>query len=231
MHLSYSTSSYKGQTFKSYSIAESLREGGTVGKRIVWPLGKLTDQQAQQIRSILNVVQGKDMVLTRLEDIVVEENRSYLDIAVVNHIRDQWALDKAFNYGATGGPLPTDAIARILTINRCTDPCSNHWVPVWAEKTALAEVLDVDLSGLNDDKIYYELDKIQTLSATNASFQLLARASRNAMASDRSCLAGSSTAMAIHSNGTFSPATRPGSRRSSATSTCAKPHLVWEKAT
>lgn len=160
MHLSYSSSSYKGQTYKSYSIAESHREGEKVRKRIVWRIGKLTDQQVNQIRSILEVIQGKDQILTRLEDIVVQESRSYLDIAVVNHIWDQWKLNEAFNYGATGGPLPTHTIARILTINRCTDPCSNYSVPAWAEKTALADVLNIDLSGLNDDKIYYELDKI-----------------------------------------------------------------------
>jgi hypothetical protein len=55
MHLSYSTSSYKGQTYKSYSIAESIREGVKVRKRIIWRIGKLTDQQAEQIRLILYV--------------------------------------------------------------------------------------------------------------------------------------------------------------------------------
>jgi len=160
MHLSYSTSSYKGQTYKSYSIAESIREGAKVRKRIIWRIGRLTDQQAEQIRLILAVARGKDQVITRLEDIVVQESRSYLDIAVVNHIWDQWELSNAFDYDVTGGPLPTCEIARILTINRCTDPCSNYSVPMWAKKTALADVLGIDLSGLNDDKIYYELDKL-----------------------------------------------------------------------
>ena len=160
MHLNYSTSSYKGQTYKSYSIAESIREGAKVRKRIIWRIGKLTDQQAEQVRLILDVAQHKDQVITRLEDIVVQESRSYLDIAVVNHIWDQWQLSKAFDYDVTGGTLPTHEIARILTINRCTDPCSNYSVPMWAKRTALAEVLGIDLSGLNDDKIYYELDKI-----------------------------------------------------------------------
>jgi transposase len=173
MHLSYSTSSYKGQTYKSYSIAESRRDGEKVRKRILWRIGQLTDQQVEQIRSILGVVKGKDQVLTRLEDIVVQESRSYLDIAVVNHIWNQWKMDEAFDFGATGGPLPTHTIARILTINRCTEPCSNYSVPRWAEKTALAEVLDIDLSGLNDDKIYYELDKIHKnqISIENHLFQ------------------------------------------------------------
>jgi len=48
-----------------------------------------------------------------------------------------------------------------LTINRCTDPCSHYSVPQWAKKIALEEILQTDLSGLNDDKIYYELDKIE----------------------------------------------------------------------
>jgi len=160
MHLSYSTSSYKGQTYKSYSIAESYRKGQKVSKRIIWRIGKLTEQQAEQIRLILEVTQGKDQIITRLDDIVVQETRSYLDIAVVNHIWDQWQLDEAFDYDVTGGSLPTHAIARILTINRCTDPCSHYSVPIWAKKTALDDVVNIDLSGLNDDKIYYELDKI-----------------------------------------------------------------------
>jgi len=160
MHLGYSTSTYKGQKYKSYVIAESYRDGKTVRKRIIWRLGKLTDEQAEQIKLILEVVQSEDQVVTRLKDIVVQETRSYLDIAVVNALWDQWQLDGAFTYDVTDSALPTNTMARILTINRCTDPCSHYSVPMWAEKTALKEVLGIDLSGLNDDKIYYELDKI-----------------------------------------------------------------------
>lgn len=160
MHLSYSTSSYKGQIYKSYSIAESYREGKKVRKRVLWPIGKLTDQQAEQIRLILQVVQSEDQVVTRLKDIVVQDTRAYLDIALVNELWDRWRLDEAFDYEITDSPLPTHMMARVLTINRCTDPCSHYSVPRWAENTALAEVLKVDLCGLNDDKIYYELDKI-----------------------------------------------------------------------
>jgi transposase len=159
MHLSYSTSEYKGQTYKSYSIAESYRKGKTVRKRTIWPIGKLTDHQANQIRLILKVVQG-DQSVTRLADIVVKDTKAYLDIAVVNDLWNQWRLDDAFDYDVTASALPTHTVAKILTINRCTDPCSHYSVPRWAEKTAVGETLSIDLSGLNDDKIYYELDKI-----------------------------------------------------------------------
>ena len=160
MHLSYSTSSYKEKTYKSYTIAESYREGKTVRKRVIWSIGKLTDPQAEQIRLILKVVQSEDQVITRLKDLVVQESKAYLDIALVNDLWDQWQLDHAFTYDVTHSPLPTNTVARILTINRCTDPCSHYSVPVWAKKTALENVLQIDLSGLDDDKIYYELDKI-----------------------------------------------------------------------
>jgi hypothetical protein len=106
------------------------------------------------------VAKAGDQIVTRIEDIVVQESRSYLDIAVVSHIWDEWKLSEAFDYDSTGGHLPTHAVARVLTINRCTDPCANYSVPAWALKTALSEVLRIDLSVLNDDKIYYELDKI-----------------------------------------------------------------------
>jgi len=166
MHLGYSTSTYKGRTYKSYTIAESQRDGKSVRKRTIWRLGKLTEQQAEQIKLILEVIQSEDQVITRLKDIVVQETRAYLDIAVVNALWDQWQLDGAFNYDVTDSALPTHTMARILTINRCTDPCSHYSVPMWAEKTALREVLGIDLSGLNDDKIYYELDKIHNNKAS-----------------------------------------------------------------
>jgi len=174
MHLSYSTSKYKDRVYRSYSIAESYRDGKTSRKRTIWAMGKLSDRQADQIRLILKVVQDEDEVVTRLKDVVVQETKAYLDIAVVNDLWDQWELDQAFDYNVTEGPLPTHTVARILTINRCTDPCSHYSVPMWAKRTALEDVLRIDLSGLNDDKLYYELDKINLnkISIENHLFNL-----------------------------------------------------------
>jgi len=160
MHLSYSFSTYKGKKYKSYTIAESYREGNKVKKRTIWPVGKLTDAQAQQMKLILKVAQGKGKTITQLEDIVVKESKTYLDIALVNALWDYWQLDQAFDFDISVSTLSTPLVAKILTINRCADPCSHYSIPKWVEQTALARVLDVELSGLNDDKIYYELDKI-----------------------------------------------------------------------
>ena len=160
MHLGYSFSTYKGKKYKSYAIAESYREGKKVKKRTIWPIGKLTDQQVQQIRLILKVAQGKEQIVTKLHDIVVKDSKAYLDIALVNELWNYWQLDQAFDYEVSDSALSTTLIAKILTINRCTDPCSHYSIPKWAKHNALAQVLNIELSGLNDDKIYYELDKI-----------------------------------------------------------------------
>jgi len=160
MHLSYSFSTYKGKKYKSYAIAESYREGKKVKKRNIWPIGKLTDQQAAQIKLILKITKGQDQVLTQLKHIVVKDSKAYLDIAVVNELWNYWQLDQAFDFEISDSQLSTPLLAKILTINRCTDPCSHYSVPKWAKQNALAQVLNIELGGLNDDKIYYELDKI-----------------------------------------------------------------------
>lgn len=160
MHLSYSFSTYKGKKYKSYAIAESYREGKKVKKRTIWPVGKLTDKQAEQIKLVLKVAKGQDQVITQLKHIVVKDSKAYLDIAVVNELWNYWQLDQAFDYEISDSPLSTPLLAKILTINRCTDPCSHYSVPKWAKQNALAQVLNTELGGLNDDKIYYELDKI-----------------------------------------------------------------------
>ncbi len=160
MHLSYSVSKYKGNSYKSYAIAESYREGKKVKKRIIWKIGKLSDEQAKQVRQICKVTKNKAQLLSNFEDIVVKETKSYLDIAVVNELWKRLKLDNAFTADITQSNLPTHTMAKILAINRCLDPCSHYSIPKWAKKNALQEILNLDLSGLNDDKIYYELDKI-----------------------------------------------------------------------
>ena len=141
MHLSYSVSKYKNRSYKSYSLAESYRDGPKVKKRLLCPLGKLTDFQAGQIRLLCQVLKDKNTALTRLDDVLVQHTKAYLDIAVVNEIWNQWKLDQAFDYELTQSPLSTPIIAKLLTINRCTDPCSHYSIPKWAEKNAVSEVL------------------------------------------------------------------------------------------
>lgn len=160
MHLDYKTSRYKDKVYKSYHIAEAYREGGKVLKKRLFPLGKLTDEQAQKIRLICRVITNPDEQVTTLANIVAQECVNYLDVAVVNQLWESWQLSEAFKFDVTRGDLSTDLVAKILTINRCLDPCSHYSIPEWIRGTALSEILGGPVLDLNDDKIYYELDKI-----------------------------------------------------------------------
>jgi len=162
MHLSYKTSKYKNKIYKSYSIAESYREKGIVQKRILWKLGKLSDQQAQQIRLTCKVIQEPDLLLTTLKDIVVQECNQYGSLVVANALWEYWQISKAFEQYNTDSELSTDIVARILTLNRCVDTCSHYAIPKWLQSTVLPQILENDFKKLNDDKIYYELDKIDS---------------------------------------------------------------------
>lgn len=161
MHLCYRPSRYKDTIYKSYSIAESYREDNKIRRRILWPIGKLSDIQANQIRLICKAVTDPDKALTTIENIVAQESRPFLELAVANALWEDWRLSNAFSNNATDSKLSTSIVAKILTINRCVWPCSHYSIPQWIQKTAISEIIDQSLKNLNDDKIYYELDKIE----------------------------------------------------------------------
>ena len=73
---------------------------------------------------------------------------------------EEWNISSAFKVSSTRGKLSTSLVARILTINRCIQPHSHYSIPKWTGETALAQMFSFSLEKLNDDKIYYELNKI-----------------------------------------------------------------------
>ncbi len=160
MHLSYKTTKYKNTIYKSYFIAESYREGSKVKKRVIWPIGKLTNSQKEQIKMICKTMSDPQQVLTTLNQISVVESRPFLDLAVANALWDEWGFSRVFRDPVTQSDLSTDLIARVLTINKCVAPCSHYSIPQWAAQTSLSDVAGHSLENLNDDKIYYELDQI-----------------------------------------------------------------------
>ena len=162
MHLTYGTYSYKGKQYTSHSIAESYREGKTVRKRILFPLGKLSETQVEQIKLILKVVKGKEHILSSIENIVPLTSLSYLEVAVANQLWEDWQIDRAFDgHKISNSPVSTPLTARVLTINRCVEPTSCYSISDWVRTTALPQILNLNLDTLNDDKLYYELSKIE----------------------------------------------------------------------
>lgn len=160
MHLSYKTRKYKQKVYKSFFLAESYREGNHVKKRTICSLGPLTETQQEQIKLICRSLSHPSDILTTLDDIVVQESQPYLALAVADALWKHWRLSQAFGPNITDSLLSTPLVARVLTLNRCVAPCAHYSIPDWVQHNAVSAVIGESLDSLNDDKIYYELAKI-----------------------------------------------------------------------
>lgn len=163
LHLNWGACRHKGKVYKSYSLARSYREDGKNRKEIVCKLGKLSDEAVEQWRTILSNFKNPDTCLTNLNNVVVESNRAYLDVAVALETWNSWDLDSVFASAdkTTKREVPLSSLAAILAINRCIDPASKSRVPVWAKKTMLPALLNIPVDEINPSRIFRELSHIE----------------------------------------------------------------------
>ncbi len=160
LHLHWGANTYKGKSYRSYSLARAFRKDGKNLKEIVFKLGKLTDEQAIKWRNLLKAIKNPNVFLATLDDLVVTEHFAYLDVAVANNIWDDWKLNDVFS-DDDKKKLGCATIARILTLNRCIDPATKSQTPEWFKNTALPWLLDVDPKLVNASRIFRELDVIE----------------------------------------------------------------------
>ena len=160
LHLHWGQSKYKGNSYRTYSLARPYRENGKNRKKIVMKLGKLSDEEANKWRNLLKALKKPEAFLTTLEDICVTDHYAYLDVAVANALWDEWGLDHIFK-GDGKRDISIATIARILTINRCIDPAAKSKAPEWFRCTALPWILDVNTNQINPSRIFRELIVIE----------------------------------------------------------------------
>lgn len=150
MFLKKSTKSYKGKSYSTYTLTESYREEGKIKHRNIHTLGPLTDEQAQQIRLVLQVGQKPSVFVADEEDLLVANSLAYLDVMALHHLWQQWHLHQFFT---------TDRWAEALVINRCLDPVSKINLRDWAKSTVLPAVIPA-LHTYDEYDVYRELDRL-----------------------------------------------------------------------
>jgi transposase len=158
-HLHWRVSKHNGKSYKSYSLARSIRVGGKNRKEILLTLGKLTDQEVMQWRQILKTLKGNGGTAS-VHDLIVNANYAYLDVAVALETWKSWGLDEVFSR-AGKHQVSLSAVAATLTINRCIDPVSKVQISPWFKKTALPFLLNVDPQQINPSRIFRELTEIE----------------------------------------------------------------------
>ena len=163
VHLHWRVSRHKGKVYKSYSLARSYRQDGKNRKEIVCKLGKLTDNAVDQWRMVLKAFKNPDSIKTNLNEIVIDSNRDYLDVAVALEAWSSWELNSVFDQidEETKRDVPLSSLAALLTINRCINPASKSRVHSWAKKTTLPFLLNIPMAEINASRIFRELSCIE----------------------------------------------------------------------
>ncbi|MEI8365020.1 MAG: IS1634 family transposase [Parachlamydiaceae bacterium] len=161
-HLHWRASTYKGKTYKSYSLARAVREGGKNRKEIILPLGKLSAQELEKWQKALKAAKGQQKDGVALNELVVRANYDHLDVAVALEAWRSWGLDQVFSRSSNHS-VSLAAVAAALTVNRCIEPASKSGVASWFSRTTLPLVLGMDAEQMNPSRIFRDLDAIEKL--------------------------------------------------------------------
>ena len=152
LFLTKTSTTIRGKTYTHYKVVESVRDEGRVKHRVLWSLGALTEDQAEQIRGILAVTRGTDWVSVPFTDIAVTQHAAYLDVAVGHAFWDagEWSQF----WGADAFWVET------LVLNRLVDPQAKIHLHAWVASTALPAYYGVNPHDLDPYAVYRVLDRM-----------------------------------------------------------------------
>jgi transposase len=150
LFLKKSSTVINGKTYHHYKIVESYREENKVKHRILFNIGTLTDEQAEQLKLALQVKSNPSILVAKESDLVVTKSIAYLDVIALRLLWQDWKLHTMF---------PDDRWIEALVINRCVDPSSKIRLQSWAMETVLAALIPA-IRTYNEFDVYRELDRL-----------------------------------------------------------------------
>jgi transposase len=161
MFLKKSVRTINGKTYCHYKIVESYREGEKIKHRILFPLGALSDEQAERLRLALSAHSRPDIVVAKTDQIVVTKHVEFLPVAVLHHVWQEWGFPRFFH---------ADRWVEPMIINRIVDPVSKFGLKKWMPSTILPAYLNMDPYALDPFEVYRELDRLYKQDAELQSF-------------------------------------------------------------
>lgn len=176
MYLRYTTRKKDGKVHRTWRLVRSLRVGRRVIQQTVAHLGELDDNGRLQARALARSLIGQPeqaelfndgapnpTVAVRLKGVRVENARQfgnvYLALAVWRALRlDQFCRD-AIKTGRES--VPWEKMAAVLVAARLCEPSSElHIAEDWYRRTALSDLLQLNESLVNKDRLYRALDAL-----------------------------------------------------------------------
>ena len=199
MYLRRSIRSYRGRTYTSYLLVESVHTANGPRQKAVCSLGDLSprsreewlklahkiedalvgqgdllDQADGEVGDIVRRVKRRQASKARAAAAAPRADRGLITIdpARVSSERHREAgpvhvgyqfwqrleLDRILRDCGLSHTVRRHACA--MALNRLIAPCSEHAMPDWIRRTALADILSADFGGLVEDPLYQVLDKL-----------------------------------------------------------------------
>jgi transposase len=181
---------HNGRSYSTYLLVESVRTPQGPRQRTICSLGDLSPGPRQKWLGLVNRVEaalqgqvpldGPDPLVEGIVDkIRSAAPRLRQDNDIVSVHTDQVSLEKAREAGPvhvghqlwrrlglgeilrhSGLSARARLLSEVMVLNRFVAPCSEHAMPGWIERTALSDILSVDLSELSDEALYRNLDRL-----------------------------------------------------------------------
>lgn len=120
----------------------------------------LPDAQLDWLRQRVHLqplpVPPSALVSVVADEIEIEEAREAGSVYVAHQMWRRLRLDAALR--KAGLNRQARLLTEVMTINRLVAPSSEHAMPGWVRRTALADLLHTDFRALNDEALYRNLD-------------------------------------------------------------------------
>lgn len=101
---------------------------------------------------------GSDVVAVHTDHVCTETPREAGPVHVGHQLWHRLRLEKILQSG--GLSKRACRLSEVMVLNRLVAPTSEHAMPEWVERTALSDILQVDLSELSDEALYRNLDRL-----------------------------------------------------------------------
>ena len=116
------------------------------------------DSLRQRIEALPSSDRHPEWVSVILDQVEVREAREAGSVYVGHQMWLRLRLDAILE--KAGLNERARLLTEVMTINRLVAPCSEHAMPDWVRRTALADLLRADFSLLNDESLYRNLDRL-----------------------------------------------------------------------
>jgi transposase len=113
---------------------------------------------AERVRQVAASAPPGEVVAVHVDQVTLENARQAGSVHVAHQMWRRLGLDAILR--GVGLSRAAQWLTEVMVVNRLVAPASEHAMPEWVNRTALGEILGVDLGELSDEALYRNLDRL-----------------------------------------------------------------------